>query len=269
MTTGKQERKETIVGSYRRHLHVVNVFLWPSGNAGEVTPRSDAFKGYNVLVWNSAGIMYCNVRAVAMNTLAQVDFVKLGVEAADAEPRQGGLDAVDDGGVLPNEGRALAVWGRLASSSAEVGMAAILQCSRSPRSQPRNARFKPSVSSRSVLAREILDTPAILPSELRGSDAKGLGINPLQSCLSVGGNFNPKAELLDQGRSNLCDIGTILDDENPHVASRRHWWFFRSRGDRLCKLCAREIERDPRALADFALNADRTAGLMCKAIDLG
>src|SRR5262245_36666766 len=30
---------------------------------------------------------------------------------------------------------------------------AILQCSRSPRSQPRNARFKPSVSRRSVLAR--------------------------------------------------------------------------------------------------------------------
>ena len=35
-------------------------------------------------------------------------------------------------------------WGRLASSSAEVGTATILQCSRSPAQlQPRNARFKP------------------------------------------------------------------------------------------------------------------------------
>ena len=43
---------------YRRNLHVVNVFLWPSDNRGEVAPRSDALKGYNVLLWNSGGITY-------------------------------------------------------------------------------------------------------------------------------------------------------------------------------------------------------------------
>ena len=49
------------------------------------------------------------------------------------------------------------VWrsrlGRLASSSASVGTTTILQCPRSPRSQPRKPRFKSSMSSRSVFAR--------------------------------------------------------------------------------------------------------------------
>src|SRR5262249_17938568 len=35
--------------------------------------------------------------------------LELGIEAADAEPRQRRLDAVDDGGLLANEGLALAV----------------------------------------------------------------------------------------------------------------------------------------------------------------
>jgi hypothetical protein len=52
--------------------------------------------------------------------------LELGIEAADAEPRQGPFDAVDHGGVLANETFALA-GGRLASSSAKAGMAGILQ----------------------------------------------------------------------------------------------------------------------------------------------
>src|SRR5215213_8806536 len=43
--------------------------------------------------------------------------------------------------------------GRLASSSSSVGISARLQWPRSPRSQPRKARFSNAVSSRSVLAR--------------------------------------------------------------------------------------------------------------------
>ena len=43
--------------------------------------------------------------------------------------------------------------GRLASSSAIVGMRAMLQWPRSPRSHPKNARFSSAVSSRSVFAR--------------------------------------------------------------------------------------------------------------------
>jgi hypothetical protein len=49
--------------------------------------------------------------------------LELGIEAADAEPRRGRLDAVDDGGVLPTR-VSRSRCGRLASSSAKVGMAA-------------------------------------------------------------------------------------------------------------------------------------------------
>jgi anti-sigma factor RsiW len=57
---------------YRRHLHVVNVFLWPSGNAEEGGPSSDALKGYNVLVWNSAGITYWAVSDLNGDELRQL-----------------------------------------------------------------------------------------------------------------------------------------------------------------------------------------------------
>ena len=52
--------------------------------------------------------------------------------------------------------------GRLASSSASVGTATILQCPRSPRSQPRKPRFRSSVSSRSVFARRCSRVTATL-----------------------------------------------------------------------------------------------------------
>ena len=50
-------------------------------------------------------------------------------------------------------------FGRWASSSASVGIAAMLQWSGSPRSHPRKARFSSSVSSRSVLARGVRAKP--------------------------------------------------------------------------------------------------------------
>jgi anti-sigma factor RsiW len=57
---------------YRRHRHVVNVFLWPSGNTGEVAARSDAFKGYNVLVWTSDDITYWAVSDLPGDELRQL-----------------------------------------------------------------------------------------------------------------------------------------------------------------------------------------------------
>ncbi len=57
---------------YRRNLHVVNVFLWPSDNGGEVAPRGDALKGYNVLLWNSGGITYCAVSDLNGDELRQL-----------------------------------------------------------------------------------------------------------------------------------------------------------------------------------------------------
>jgi len=57
---------------YRRNLHVVNVFLWPSDNGGEVAPRGDALKGYNVLLWNSGGITYWAVSDLNRDELRQL-----------------------------------------------------------------------------------------------------------------------------------------------------------------------------------------------------
>src|SRR5436309_2161665 len=63
------------------------------------------------------------------------------------------------GHLLHQKDSALAEWyqkrtvDRLASSSSTVGIAAMLQCFGSPRSQPRRARLSSSVSRRSVFAR--------------------------------------------------------------------------------------------------------------------
>src|SRR5262249_15710758 len=43
---------------YRRRLHIVSVFLWPSASSDQVAPRSDVFQGYNLLAWSSGGITY-------------------------------------------------------------------------------------------------------------------------------------------------------------------------------------------------------------------
>ena len=74
------------------------------------------------------------------------------IEAADAQPRQRALHPIDEAAAGVDPALALA-GGRLPSSSASVWIAAMLQWSASPRSQPRNARISSSVSSRSVLAR--------------------------------------------------------------------------------------------------------------------
>src|SRR5262249_34163315 len=47
--------------------------------------------------------------SAASSAAADPFFLELGIEVADAEPRQGRLDAVDGGGLLANEGLALAV----------------------------------------------------------------------------------------------------------------------------------------------------------------
>ena len=78
--------------------------------------------------------------------------LELGVEVANAKRPQGRLDAVDDRGVLANEGLAFAV-GALGIFLRSGRDGAILQCWRSPRSQPRKARMSCWMSSRSVLAR--------------------------------------------------------------------------------------------------------------------
>jgi anti-sigma factor RsiW len=57
---------------YRRYQHVVNVFLWPSTNTGELMPRHDTLNGYNLLVWKSGGMTYWAISDINAEELQQL-----------------------------------------------------------------------------------------------------------------------------------------------------------------------------------------------------
>jgi anti-sigma factor RsiW len=43
---------------YKRNLHVINVFLWPSAASAESAPRQITRNGYNLLSWSRGGVSY-------------------------------------------------------------------------------------------------------------------------------------------------------------------------------------------------------------------
>ena len=43
---------------YRRRLHFVTVFMWPSAGAEETRPSSMTLNGYNLLTWSKGGMTY-------------------------------------------------------------------------------------------------------------------------------------------------------------------------------------------------------------------
>lgn len=57
---------------YRRRLHVVNVFLWPSAVDMDSTPRAIAHRGYNVITWSKAGIVHWAISDLNMAELRQL-----------------------------------------------------------------------------------------------------------------------------------------------------------------------------------------------------
>jgi len=57
---------------YRRRLHVVNVFVWPSASVSETAPRDLAHTGYNMLVWTKGGVTYWAVSDVNAGELRQL-----------------------------------------------------------------------------------------------------------------------------------------------------------------------------------------------------
>jgi anti-sigma factor RsiW len=60
---------------YRRRLHVVNVFLWPSSNASGSAPREITHKGYNVVTWTEGGITYWAISDLNMGELRQLQIL--------------------------------------------------------------------------------------------------------------------------------------------------------------------------------------------------
>lgn len=57
---------------YRRRLHVVNVFLWPSADASDSAPREFVQRGYNVVVWHRNGIAYWAISDLNMGELREL-----------------------------------------------------------------------------------------------------------------------------------------------------------------------------------------------------
>ena len=50
--------RRVAVAVYKRRLHVVNVFMWPSSSAAESGPKLAIRNGYNLLSWTRNGIAY-------------------------------------------------------------------------------------------------------------------------------------------------------------------------------------------------------------------
>jgi anti-sigma factor (TIGR02949 family) len=57
---------------YKRRLHIVNVFMWPSASLGDVAPRLVTRNGYNLLAWARSGVDYWAVSDLNAGDLAQL-----------------------------------------------------------------------------------------------------------------------------------------------------------------------------------------------------
>jgi anti-sigma factor RsiW len=57
---------------YKRRLHVVNVFMWPSASPVDMAPRLATRKGYNLLAWSRGAVDYWAVSDLNAGDLAQL-----------------------------------------------------------------------------------------------------------------------------------------------------------------------------------------------------
>lgn len=57
---------------YKRRLHIINVFMWPSASAGDAGPRLITRNGYNLLTWSRGGVDYWAVSDLNGGDLAQL-----------------------------------------------------------------------------------------------------------------------------------------------------------------------------------------------------
>jgi anti-sigma factor RsiW len=57
---------------YKRRLHLISVFLWPSPGPDESAPRTLQINGYNVVTWNRAGLTWWAVSDLGAAELLQL-----------------------------------------------------------------------------------------------------------------------------------------------------------------------------------------------------
>lgn len=57
---------------YKRRLHVISVFMWPSPGPDEAASRAFQLNGYNVIAWNRAGLTWWAVSDLGAAELQQL-----------------------------------------------------------------------------------------------------------------------------------------------------------------------------------------------------
>jgi anti-sigma factor RsiW len=69
------ENHKAAVLIYRRALHVINVYIWPTGNTASSAPTVQTIRGYNIVSWQKTGFEF---RAVSdLNTTELREFAHL------------------------------------------------------------------------------------------------------------------------------------------------------------------------------------------------
>lgn len=57
---------------YRRQLHLINVFAWPSKGSTTAPPAAKIYSGYNLLTWTRDGVTYWAISDVEASELARL-----------------------------------------------------------------------------------------------------------------------------------------------------------------------------------------------------
>jgi anti-sigma factor RsiW len=57
---------------YKRRLHTVNVFMWPSTSPGDAAPRLVSRNGYNLITWSRGGTSFWAVSDLSAGDLSQL-----------------------------------------------------------------------------------------------------------------------------------------------------------------------------------------------------
>ena len=56
---------------YQRRQHLINLFVWPSTAAGELSAKASVHQGYNLIHWSNAGMTYWAVSDLNLAELQQ------------------------------------------------------------------------------------------------------------------------------------------------------------------------------------------------------
>jgi anti-sigma factor RsiW len=71
---------------YRHGGHIVNLFVWPSPEAKDSSPRIESRQGYNLLHWTQAGVTFWAVSDAAVPELQEFEAAYVKQSAAEEMP---------------------------------------------------------------------------------------------------------------------------------------------------------------------------------------